>query len=155
MKKNEDKKVALKLINQYADEVTRVQDENKILNSEILDLKTNLKINKQIIEGLMKGDLTHNCLFKKMNEEISILNNRQEKISSENKNLNLKITFYEKVFNRSTAEYRENTESLHNKIFILENSILKKDNIIISLKKKIEASDATQFERELYVKYLY
>ena len=68
MKKNEDKKVALKLINQYADEVTRVQDENKILNSEILDLKTNLKINKKIIKSLMKGDLTHNCLFKKMNE---------------------------------------------------------------------------------------
>ena len=47
--KNE-KKTALKLINKYADSYNAIIQENKFLKSEIRDLNSNLKINKQIIE---------------------------------------------------------------------------------------------------------
>ena len=51
-KTKEEKKSALKLINKYAESYRILENENKQLKSEIKDLKLNLKINKEIIEGL-------------------------------------------------------------------------------------------------------
>ena len=46
MKVQEEKKSAIKLINQYAEQYKRVDLENKSLLNEIADLKKNLKISK-------------------------------------------------------------------------------------------------------------
>src|SRR5689334_8586363 len=151
MKKNDEKKVALKLINQcinnfknkfrYADSYKRVEEENKCLKVEIIDLKTNLKINKEIIEGLFiasknvnsnQNQANNNHLYvEKLKEEVEILNKRNDHIKKENEDLRGKITYYESIINDSIMNYREGTDTLKNKIFVLENAILKKDNLIM------------------------
>ena len=56
MKRKLDKNLAIKLINQYADNYKRVEEENKCLQKEISDLKSNLNVNKEIIESFFKND---------------------------------------------------------------------------------------------------
>ena len=56
MKRKLDKQTALKLINQYADNYKRIEDENKALQQEVKDLKSNLNVNKEIIESFFKSD---------------------------------------------------------------------------------------------------
>ena len=46
-KKGYDKKVALKLINQYADQYNRVAEENKCIKMQINDLQSNIVINNR------------------------------------------------------------------------------------------------------------
>ena len=49
-----EKKTALKWINKYADSYNAIIQENKFLKSEIRNLNSILKINKQIIEGFFQ-----------------------------------------------------------------------------------------------------
>ena len=56
MKLNDEKKSAIKLINQYAERYKRVDQENKDLMNEIEDLKNNLKISKDIIDSFFKSE---------------------------------------------------------------------------------------------------
>jgi hypothetical protein len=161
MKKNDEKKVALKLINQYADRYNRVEEENKMLKTEIIDLKTNLKINKEIIEGFFKndGNLSNleNLFIQKCKEEIKLLNKRNEQVINEREQYKSKVVYYEKIINDSLLEYRDSTETLNNKIFILENAISKKDSLIISLNKKLNnfydnfENDGNEVDKEIYV----
>ena len=51
-----EKTTALKLINKYADSYNTIIQENKFLKSEIRNLNSNLKINKQIIEGFFANN---------------------------------------------------------------------------------------------------
>ena len=46
-----EKRTALKLLNKYADSYNAIIQENNFLKSEIFDLKANIKINKEIIQG--------------------------------------------------------------------------------------------------------
>ena len=48
-----DRKSALKLINKYADECNRINEEKKSLEFEIKDLKANINVNKEIIDKLL------------------------------------------------------------------------------------------------------
>ena len=48
--KRYDRKVALKLINKYADECNRVEEEKKSLQLEVNDLRANIIVNKEIID---------------------------------------------------------------------------------------------------------
>jgi hypothetical protein len=67
-----------------------------------------------------------------------------------------KVIFYEKVINDSITEYRDSTESLVNKIFILENCINKKDNLLFTLNCKVERLQKMNLNQESeYVKDLY
>jgi hypothetical protein len=53
-----DRKSALKLINKYADECNRINEEKKSLEFEIKDLKANINVNKEIIDKLLNPSLT-------------------------------------------------------------------------------------------------
>ena len=139
--KRYDRKVALKLINKYADECNRVGEEKKSLQLELNDLKANIIVNKEIIDKLFNNNLSIDEKSKELilsfKKEINILNNRIKQINKENSNLRIKVSSYEKIINSDIEEYRESTNDLNDKIFILENENQKKENIIISLNKQI------------------
>ncbi len=139
--KRYDRKVALKLINKYADECNRVGEEKKSLQLELNDLKANIIVNKEIIDKLFNNNLSIDEKSKELilsfKKEINILNNRINQLNKENSNLRLKVSSYEKIINSDIEDYRERTNDLNDKIFILENENQKKENIIISLNKQI------------------
>ena len=135
-KKNYDKKVALKLINKYADQYNRIEEEKKSLELENNDLKSNIKVNKEIINTFFSKislEEKFKNFIKNFTDENNILNNRITQLNKENKILRLKIEKYEKIINKEINIYRENTDELNNKIYVLQNLVNKKDNIITSL----------------------
>ena len=131
-----------------------------MLKLDIIDLKTNLKINKEIIEDFFKCQNTNDNMFyiNKLKDEIKQLNITNERLKNELESINRKLGYYEQVTNDNLLHYRESTESLKNKIFILENAQIKKDNQIISLNNKLNRildrevfNDCLNIEREIYV----
>lgn len=152
-KKEDDKKTALKLINQYfiykisklfyyryADSYKRVEEENRILKNELINYKTNLKINKDIIEGFF-SNLNNNdkslLIVKKIREESEITYKKYEQLKKENQDFKEKINYYENVLNESIFKQIDNIDTLKNKIFILENALIKKDNLILNLNSRL------------------
>jgi len=131
--------------------------------NEINDYKTNLRINKEIISGLfgnMNPDEKSNFIMIKLNEELNLNNKKYKNTKKENEEMKAKINYYENIINESIFKHLENIDILKNKIFILENSINKKDNIIYNLNAKInryiereEIMDVSN-PREIYVKII-
>ena len=119
-----DRKSALKLINKYADECNRVNEEKKSLELEINDLKANISVNKEIIDKLLNPSISIDSKSKIMmdgiEKEKNLLRDRKKQLDSENKNLRKKI------------------KDLKDKIFILENDNKKKDSIILSLNQQLK-----------------
>lgn len=141
MKTNDEKKSAIKLINQYAERYNRVDMENKELLNEIEDLKKNLKISKEIIESFFKAEQKEKSkiFLKKTKEEIKLLNNTIDTIRKNLKEARDKNTYYEVIIDESILKYKESTEDLKKKIFLLENSIKKKDAVICYLNIKLNS----------------
>lgn len=139
MKINDEKKSAIKLINQYAERYNRVDLENKELQNEIDDLKNNLKISKEIIDSFFKADQKEKSKFylKKTKEEIKLLNATIEKQRQSLKESRDKNTYYEIIMNESIMKYQSSTDDLQKKIFQLENIVKKKDAIICYLNIKL------------------
>ena len=153
--KRYDRKVALKLINKYADECNRIEEEKNSLQLEVNDLRANIIVNKEIIDKLFNPNLSNDEKSKELilnlKKEINILTQRIEQLNKENSNLRLKVSSYEKIINSDIEEYRESTNELNDKIFILENENQKKENIIMSLNKqlyKMREKDAIDIKNE-------
>ena len=141
MKVQEEKKSAIKLINQYAEQYKRVDLENKSLLEEISDLKKNLKISKDIIESFFKPEQKEKSkiFLKKTKEEISNLNSTIETLRKEIKECRDKNTYYEIILSESILKYRDCTEEMNTKIFYLENLLKKKDSVICYLNLKLNS----------------
>lgn len=98
--KNDEKKIALKLINKYADSYSVLEEENKQLKAEIKDMKVNLKINKEIIQGFFQmGTNEEKSKFYnlKLKEEITNLNSKIEKLNREKEDIKNKVSY---IFNK-------------------------------------------------------
>ncbi len=94
MKNNEEKKIALKLLNKYADSYGLLEEENRQLRAEILDMKINLKINKEIIQGFFQlNSFEDKSTFyhTKLKEEVISLNMKIDKLILEKEDLKLKV----------------------------------------------------------------
>lgn len=141
MKLNDEKKSAIKLINQYAERFKRVDQENKDLMNEIEDLKNNLKISKDIIDSFFKSEQKEKskAFLTKTKEEIKLLNTCIDKLRKNLKESRDQNTYYEIIMNESILKYKDNTEDLNKKIFVLENAIKKKDAIICYLNIKLNS----------------
>lgn len=155
MKKRLDKSTALKLINQYADNYKRLEEENRNLQNEIIDLKSNLNVNKEIIGSFFKNDkakldVKFTDLFSKKEEEIKLLNERNETLTKENSSLRIKNLKYETVISNSFSNYYSSSNELNNRIFILENALKKKNNIIEWLKKKVQTLKDSELNFDYY-----
>ena len=150
------KKTALKLLNKYADSYHAIIQENNFLKTEILDLKANIKINKEIIQGFFsdkkfkeKIDL-YKFQYKKENEN---LYNQNDKLLKKIEELTSKLTYNEQIFNETLSQARDENEKLKTKLFTIEQNNTKKDNIILVQKKKIEQlkDDFSLVDREVYI----
>ena len=150
------KKTALKVLNKYADSYHAIIQENNFLKTEILDLKANIKINKEIIQGFFsdkkfkeKIDL-YNFQYKKENEN---LYNQNDKLLKKIEELTSKFTYNEQIFNETLSQARDENEKLKTKLFTIEQNNTKKDNIILVQKKKIEQlkDDFSLVDREIYI----
>lgn len=121
-------KTALKLLTKYAEEYHTLEKINQELAKQNNDLKTTLKINKDIIEGyILKGIKDKNSfLIEKQNEEISYISTRLNEVVNElNKSKQLM------AMTQNTAKKFENElEAAKRKVFVLENAMQEKENII-------------------------
>ena len=151
-----EKKTALKLINKYADSYNAIIQENKFLKSEIRDLNSNLKINKQIIEGFF----AKNSPKEKTNNFINNYKIENAKLYEQNLKLNKKIEeltnkliYKQQVVTETMYQIKEESEKLKTKMFLLEQNNIKKENIIVILKKRLEAikEDYSYFDQEIYI----
>lgn len=133
--KTQETKTVLKLLNQYAEGYHVLEQEKKLLQSEIKDLQTNLKLNKDIISSfLSKKSFKEETksLITNLQTEIKNLYSTLSTLRNENSNLISKQTLLQNEIN-----------SLHflldkkeNQTFVLEQSLIKNENIIQSYKKK-------------------
>ena len=152
-----DKKTALKLINKYADSYNIIIQENKALKTEIKDLRTNIKINKEIIEGFFSQSKQKekNALFiTKYKEEADKLYYQNEQLNKEIEALHNQINYKDQTFSELINREKEQNESLKTQIFILEQANKKKDHIIALQKKKIDSQKDDEYsfiEKEIYV----
>lgn len=131
----EDKKFALKLLNQYADSYQLLYSQHKLLEGEIKDFKINIRINKEIISNfLSKSSLSekNTKIISKLRSQIDQLLESNEALSKQNISL---LSTQSKILQEITS-LKEDNETKVDKIFILEQSLIQKENIIKSYNKK-------------------
>ena len=151
-----EKKTALKLINKYADSYNAIIQENKFLKSEIRDLNSNLKINKQIIEGFFAKNSPKektNNFINKYKIENAKLYEQNLKLNKKIEELTNKLTYKQQVVTETMYQIKEESEKLKTKMFLLEQNNIKKENMIVILKKRLEAikEDYSYFDQEIYI----
>lgn len=134
------KETALKLLNKYAESFNSVKEENIFLKKQIEDLNLNLKINKSIIDNFFSdNNITEKekSLIQNIKQENKQL--YEQKLLLEKKNIELinKINLNEQAYIETMNQTKEENELLKTKIFLLEQSCQKKDNIIEQQRSKI------------------
>ena len=159
-KKKLDKNFYVKIINQYADNYKLLEEENNSLKNENKDLKTNLNVNKEIIESFFKkGDEKNTYLLylNNLKEEIKQIEEKNEKLNKDNIDLHQKIIKNDNTMSEFLTKKSDRTREIKNRIFILENIIVKKNSIIENLKKKYlslqetKDIDIDKEPREVYI----
>ena len=150
------KKTALKLINKYADSFNLIKDENKQLKMQIEDLKSNLKINKSIIEGFfskLNSKEKESSIISQIKKENLNLYNQNEQLRKKIEDLNAKININQQNYLESTIQIKEENEHLKTKLFMMEQVLQKKDNIINRNKKKLSLykNGFIYNQKEIYV----
>ena len=150
------KKTALKLLNKYADSFNNIKEENRLLKSQVEDLRSNLKINKSIIESFF----SKLCPKEKEQSILSIIKSENENLFKQNEDLrkkndelNSKINVSEQTYSDILLQTKEENESLKTKNFVLEQTLVKKDNIINHQKCKLNLAknNYNYTPREIYV----
>ena len=147
LKLQNEKKTAIKILNKYADSYNNLIEENKSLQSEIKDLRTNIKFNKDLLNELIssmgktqknnKNSNNNNSIYVKMTQEVNELYIQNEKLSKERNMLREKLLHYEELSSESYNKLKEDNEQLKNKVFLLEQVIFKKNNTISGLQNKL------------------
>ena len=120
----------------YAESYNALLSENLSLKDEIKDLKQNLNINKEVINSFFKEikenkKNAYGILLQKLSEENVSIYKQIEKISNERNKLRSELIQIkdEKVSGQDQLSQENN--QLKTKIFLLEQDIVKKNNIIL------------------------
>ena len=132
--KNIETTTILKLLNSYAESYKLLENENKSLKHYISDLKTNLKVSKQIIDSFISKNSENK--YKKI---ISNLQNENKMNSKTNEELTKKNFTLEKTINKLkqiNINLKDENDDLKTKLFIVEESLIKKKNKKNSQKKE-------------------
>jgi hypothetical protein len=106
--KNDDKKTALKLLNKYADSYSILEEENKCLKSQIKDLKINLNINKDIIQGFIQNHNNEDrskLYNQKIKEEVNFLTSSLINTTKEKDEIIAKVILYKSRWLRKNKFY--------------------------------------------------
>ncbi len=133
-----------KLISEYGEKLILYMKENKNLKTQIKDLKITLSINKEMLNNQIKNLSVNPDSKNQMSEIISSLqkeNNqiteRNNKLYNDNLNLEKKICLLNQEIKEKIKNYDEQIKESNNKIFILSNKLIEKDNIIKNLNKEL------------------
>ena len=154
----ESKKTAIKLVNQYADSYKIVEKENKLLSQEIQDLKMSLQISKTMITDLLsnlKLNLKEKSIIDGLKQEIDLLSKSLDYYKKENSEI--KSIYSTASIDLNQSKYQKQIDNLSNKVFLLENSIAKKDMQMKQMTKKLNDSlfykelDGSIFIKETYL----
>ena len=150
------KKTALKIINKYAESFNNIKEENKQLKIQIEDLNSNLKINKSIIEGFfskLNSKEKESSIITKIKQENLNLYHQNEQLRKNIEELNSKIYISQQNYLESTNQIKEENEHLKIKVFMLEQILQKKENIINRNKTKLSLykNGFIYNQREIYV----
>ena len=150
------KKTALKLVNKYADMFNVIKEENKQLKIQIEDLNSNLKINKSIIEGFfskLNSKEKESSIITQIKNENLNLYKQNEILRKKIEELNSKININQQNYLESTIQIKEENEHLKTKLFMMEQALQKKDNIINRNKTKLSLykNGFVYNQREIYV----
>ena len=150
------KKTALKLLNKYADSFNSIKEENKQLKIQIEDLNSNLKINKSIIEGFfskLNSKEKESSIIAQIKKENLNLYQQNEKLRKQIDELNSKININQQNYLESTIQIREENEHLKTKIFMMEQLLQKKENIINRNRTKLSLykNGFVYNQKEVYV----
>ena len=122
---------ALKLLNQYANSYHLLESQIISLKQENKDLKSNLQINKEIIQTFFQGT-THE---QSINDFHSKLKQENEILQSKLKHLESQINFLQNNKELNITNYTDKIEQFQSKIFLLENLLQEKETQITILKK--------------------
>ena len=141
-KKNEfQNKMALKLMNEYAENYKYLEKQYKQLKQELYDTKTNLQISKEIIDVFMTKcsdpKLKISEIIKSLNKKINWYHDINTKLVEDNTTLNNLVNKH----NLNVSKISNELDFIKTKYFILEQSNKKKDNIIKSLKSCTEIKE--------------
>ena len=111
-----EKQTALKLLNQYADSYHLLENQIINLKQENADLKANLQINKEIIQGFFQGS----CFEQKMN--VFLVKTKQENslLTSKIKKLETQVELCNS-YKKAMLNCEEDLKQLKSKVFLLEN----------------------------------
>jgi len=152
MFKNSDKEknteTAIKLLNQYADSYHQLENQIKNLKQENKDLYQNLLINKEIIQNFFKNstiDKKINILINKTKLENKILYSQIEQYKKEIKELTYSLNEMYNIKNELNIA--------NNKLFMFQNLLSEKMNIIKNLNKRIlsNKSKIKNNDNEIYI----
>ena len=136
--KNIETVTVLKLLNSYADSYKILDKENKSLKQYISDLKTNLKVSKQIIDTFISknSETKYKTIILNLQNE----NKTNSKINEELTKKNFSLEKELNKLNQIITKLNEEIEDLKTKKFLLEQSLIKKNNIIMSHSKGFQKS---------------
>jgi hypothetical protein len=140
-KKDFQNKMAVKLMNEYAENYKYLEKQYKQLKQELSDTKTNLQISKEIIDVFMTKcsdpKLKISEIIKSLNKKVNWYHDINTKLVEDNTTLNNLVNKHNLNLSKITSEL----DYLKTKYFILEQSIKKKDNIIKNLKNCSEIKE--------------
>ncbi len=147
-----------KLISEYGEKLILYMKENKNLKTQIKDLKITLSINKEMLNNQIKNLSVNPDSKNQMSEIISSLqkeNNqiteRNNKLYNDNLNLEKKICLLNQEIKEKIKNYDEQIKESNNKIFILSNKLIEKDNIIKQYKNELSNIYKEDFNIETFI----
>ena len=143
-----EKQTALKLLNQYADSYHLLENQIINLKQENADLKANLQINKEIIQGFFQGS----CFEQKMN--VFLVKTKQENslLTSKIKKLETQVELCNS-YKKAMLNCEEDLKQLKSKVFLLEN--LLKENRTNYQKTKNTMKSILKTEAIVQFRYLH
>ena len=153
LKLKNEKKTAIKILNKYADSYNNLIEENKSLQAEIKDLRTNIKFNKDLLNELIssmgktqknnKNTNNTQSINAKMTQEVNELYIQNERLSKERNMLRDKLFHYEELSSESYNKLKED------KAIDVENLQEETYAILAIIYRKFIASEEERKELEL------
>ena len=138
-------------INRYAESYNILLQENLSLKEEIKDIKQNLNLNKDIISSMFKDmkdkkKISYSNILQKLTQENVSIYKQIEKISSERNKLRSELIQIKEEKSSGQEQIAQENNKLKTKLFLMEQKLLKTENLYELCKKKLERKNSKIFK---------
>lgn len=161
MKKKFDSVTAKKIINEYAEKLNYYMRDNTNLKLELEDVKTTLKLNKELFYSYISQNKTDkDYLYDEIQEENKRLTKKIDDMFADRAMLEKKVIIVlyqlyrtEQALDDKIIAESEGMDKLKEKIFYLENKLKEKENLIGNMKIELEKYfyESSSDLREIYI----